>query len=151
MENTTIKLIMESEDHPGTSTAPSDPNIPLAENPMQSGNKASQGSKTTAAIVGIQLYKTAVSYASSRVGMWTGSSEMQRQVDMAGRLIGHATAFAVNPILGAVSLGLDVGTSALDNWHGRRMEAITMQVLNERAGVQINRSRTPSGIGSGRA
>ena len=104
------------------------PNTPL--NQQAKTNKQ----KSNAAVVSKMIAFRSVSYATSNVGKWTGNKNNQATVNAIKTGIGYATAFAINPLLGAVAVGLDAATYAIDYAYERKWENIRVQQAQARIG-----------------
>jgi hypothetical protein len=75
-----------------------------------------------------------INYVTSNVGKWTGSTRNQQVVNNVKQLIGYGVAFAVNPILGAVTVALDGVTNALDYAYERKWEKIRVEQAQVKTG-----------------
>ena len=89
--------------------------------------------KSNAAVVSKMIALRSVNYATSNVGKWTGNKNNQAMVNTIKQGIGYATA-SINPILGAVAVGLDAATYAIDYAYERKWEAIRVQQAQARIG-----------------
>ena len=92
-------------------------------NPQAKNNKQ----KSNAAVVAKMIALRSVNYATSNVGKWTGNSNNQAIVNNIKQGIGYAVAFSINPVLGAISVGLDAASYALDYAYERKWEQIRVQ------------------------
>ena len=115
---------------------------------VQAGNVANSGSsnkplnpqaknnssKSTAGVIGTMVAMRSINYITSNVGKWTGNSRNQQAVNNVKQLIGYGIAFAVNPVLGAVSVALDGVTHALDYAYERKWEQIRVEQAQARTG-----------------
>ena len=109
-------------------TSNQSPNTPL--NQQAKTNKQ----KSNAAVVSKMIAFRSVNYATSNVGKWTGNKNNQATVNAIKTGIGYATAFAINPLLGAVAVGLDAATYAIDYAYERKWENIRVQQAQARIG-----------------
>lgn len=76
----------------------------------------------------------------SKVGEVTRNNMLQRRIDTAISLAEDVVAFAVNPVFGAINLGIKVASQAID-YSVNLEKQTTRNIINlERAGY-INRSR----------
>lgn len=115
---------------------------------VQAGNVANGGSsnkplnqqaknnssKSTAGVIGTMVAMRSINYVTSNVGKWTGNSRNQQTVNNIKQLMGYGIAFAVNPVLGAVSVALDGVTHALDYAYERKWEQIRVEQAQARTG-----------------
>jgi hypothetical protein len=92
-------------------------------NPQAKNNKQ----KSKAAVVAKMIALRSVNYATSNVGKRTGNSNNQAIVNNIKQGIGYAVAFSIDPVLGAISVGLDTATYALDYAYERKWEQIRVQ------------------------
>lgn len=91
-----------------SNSAINNPNKPINQNAKS--NKQSSVVSTAAHMILMR----SISYATSNVGKWTGSSRAQNAVNMVQKGIGYGLAFSANPVLGAVTVTMDGLTTALD-------------------------------------
>lgn len=91
-------------------------------------------SKSMAGVVGTMIAMRSINYVTSNVGKWTGSTRNQQVVNNVKQLIGYGVAFAVNPILGAVTVALDGVTNALDYAYERKWEKIRVEQAQVKTG-----------------
>lgn len=143
MGDTEIRIILDGQAEQGTVASPERVDEPNIEQPTQQKQTATGQSagKSAAVILGTQIAKQAVSYASSRVGEWTGNTQTQRLIDLTGQLATYGVAIAVNPAIGLTMLGINVATSSIDYFYNRSKENLSLGVMRSRAGVTQNRSR----------
>ena len=109
-------------------TSNQSPNAPI--NQQAKTNKQ----KSSAAVVSKMIALRSVNYATSNVGKWTGNKNNQAVVNTVKQGIGYATAFAINPLLGAVAVGLDAVTYTIDYLYERKWENIRVQQAQARIG-----------------
>lgn len=109
-------------------TSKADPN--KATNPQAKANKKA----STTSVVATMIAMRSINYATSNVGKWTGNKNNQALVNSIKTGISYGVAFAVNPILGAVTVGLDAATYALDYAYERKWEQIRVQQAQARTG-----------------
>ena len=86
---------------------------------------------TTAAHVAVMR---SVSYTTSNIGKWTGSQHNQNMVNNIKSIVGYGMAFAINPILGAVTVALDGATYIADYAYEQKWNTIKSQQAQARAG-----------------
>lgn len=102
--------------------------------PEVAHSKASSKALSIAAMLG----RNALSYTTSNIGKWTGSSRYQTAVDNA-KEIGSIMALAtINPGLAAATVGMQLATTAIDNYHDTKWEARTANQARARAGLDSN-------------
>ena len=128
-------IVVKITDQTGTKTtqvgnSSNSANSNLALNSQAKENK----SKSNAAVVSKMIALRSVNYATSNIGKWTGNKNNQAIVNTVKTGIGYATAFAINPILGAVAVGLDAATYAIDYAYERKWETIRVQQAQARIG-----------------
>ena len=128
-------IVIKITDQTGTKTtqvgnSSNSANSNLALNSQAKENK----SKSNAAVVSKMIALRSVNYATSNIGKWTGNKNNQAIVNTVKTGIGYATAFAINPILGAVAVGLDAATYAIDYAYERKWETIRVQQAQARIG-----------------
>lgn len=86
---------------------------------------------TTAAHIAVMR---SVNYTTSNIGKWTGNQHNQAIVNNMKSVIGYGMAFAVNPILGAVSVAFDGLTYMADYAYEQKWDRIKSQQAQARAG-----------------
>ena len=128
-------IVVKITDQTGTKTtqvgnSSNSANSNLALNSQAKENK----SKSNAAVVSKMIALRSVNYATSNIGKWTGNKNNQAIVNTVKTGIGYATAFATNPILEAVAVGLDAATYAIDYTYERKWETIRVQQAQARIG-----------------
>lgn len=127
-----IKVLLTDETGTATITtgnvAQNNPNQPI--NDSAKANKKSSMAQTAAHLVVLR----AVNYTTSNVGKWTGNSRTQNIINGAKQALGYGIAFAVNPILGAVTVGLDGVTTVLDYAYENKWNNIKAEQAQARAG-----------------
>ena len=109
-------------------TSNQSPNTPL--NQQAKTNKQ----KSNAAVVSKMIALRSINYTTSNIGKWTGNKNNQAVVNTIKQGIGYATAFAINPLLGAIAVGLDAATYAIDYAYERKWENIRVQQAQARIG-----------------
>lgn len=127
-----IKVLLTDDTGTATITtgnvAQNNPNKPI--NESAKANKKSAMAQTVAHLVGMR----AISYTTSNVSKWTGSQRNQNIINGAKQAIGYGIAFSVNPILGAVSVGLDGVTTVADYMFENKWNNIKAEQAQARAG-----------------
>lgn len=127
-----IKVLLTDETGTATITtgnvAQNNPNQPI--NDSAKANKKSSMAQTAAHLVVLR----AVNYTTSNVGKWTGNTRAQNLINGAKQALGYGIAFAVNPILGAVTVGLDGVTTVLDYAYENKWQNIKSAQAQARAG-----------------
>lgn len=93
-----------------TSSLNQQTNKPIAPNQQA---KANQKAVATTALA-VMTVRRSVNYLTSNIGKWTGNSQNQSFINNAKQVVGYGIAFAANPILGALSMGFDAVTTAID-------------------------------------
>lgn len=98
-------------------------NTQASNKPMNSAAKNNNKSSVLTTASHVALMR-AVNYTTSNIGKWTGNSHNQTIVNNVKTMIGYGIAFAVNPVLGAVSVAFDGLTYALDHAYEQRWNNI---------------------------
>lgn len=146
MISTTINIYFSGEGNtqPGL---PSDPGPNENPTPEPTNPATSKGGLKRAAGIAtmVQLGKSALSYATSHVGMYTGNSDMQDKVNAGLGLAGTAVAIAANPAMGIAMAAFNLATKAMEYSHKKNEEGIGLNQIRRRAGPSLNRSRLESG------
>ena len=106
--------------------------------------KDSSAVKTaTSFIIGKQIGKNLLNFASSRVEMYTGDSQAQANVNMTMKMIGYGIGFATNPALTAVALATDIATQWADSAYKHKWEMIGIEDrVNLLGGLSYGRNRS---------
>lgn len=99
-------------------------------NPQAKENNKSSTASTLASLIALR----SVNYMTSNVGKWTGNSRNQQTVNNVKQLMGYGMAFAVNPILGLVSVAFDGVTTALDYSYENKWNQIKTEQAKVRTG-----------------
>ena len=127
-----IKVLLTDETGTATITtgnvAQNNPNQPI--NDSAKANKKSSMAQTATHLVVLR----AVNYTTSNVGKWTGNTRTQNIINGTKQALGYGIAFAVNPILGAVTVGLDGVTTVLDYAYENKRNNIKAEQAQARAG-----------------
>lgn len=127
-----IKVLLT--DDTGTATikagnvANNNPNKSI--NPSAKENKKASMAQTVTHLVAMR----AISYSTSNVSKWTGSRRTQNIVNATKTAVGYGIATAVNPILGAVTVGLDGVTTVMDYMYENKWNNIKAEQAQARAG-----------------
>lgn len=130
----------EGNTQPGLPSDPSPDENPTPE--PKDPTQAKGGLKRAAGIATmVQLGKSALGYATSHVGMYTGNSEWQDKTNAIGGLFMTGAAIAANPAMGIAMAAFNIATKALDYAYKRNEENIGLAQLRQRAGPSLNRSR----------
>lgn len=138
--NNNIYFGGDGNTQPGLPSDPAPDENPTPE--KQDPSKSKGGIKRMAGIATmVQLGKSALGYATSHVGMYTGSSDMQDKVNAGLSLAGTAVAIAANPAMGIAMAAFNLATKALDYVYKRNQESNELTQLRKRAGPSLNRSR----------
>ena len=98
------------------------------------GQAKTNKSKSNAAVVSKMIALRSVNYTTSNIGKWTGNKQNQASINAIRTGIGYATAIAINPLIGAVAVGLDAATYAIDYSFERRAEKIQAIEVQNRVG-----------------
>jgi hypothetical protein len=121
-------------DDTGTSTisagnvSQNNPNKPI----NQSARENKKASVLTTA--SHMVLMRSINYTTSNVGKWTGSNRLQNQINTTKQLIGYGVAFAVNPILGAVTVAMDGFTNVIDYAYEDKWNRIKSEQAQARSG-----------------
>ena len=100
-------------------------------NPQAKGNKKAAVAQSAATMIAMR----SINYATSNVGKWTGNSSYQNQINVAKQAIGYGMAFAINPILGAVTVALDGATNAIDMiYENKKNQVMSNEAMNRIGG-----------------
>lgn len=115
---------------------------PNKANQMATGNadKGVSVAQSKAFAIGANIAMQSFNYAKSNVGKWTGNSQNQRTVDNLSQLVSTGMAFAINPMLGAASLAVNIGTRAIDEQWRLQMEQKNLSQLRARNGYTDTKS-----------
>lgn len=97
---------------------------------------------TVAGAAALYMGKQAVSYATSRVETFTGSSRAQDTVSTAMKTIGYAGAIIANPTLGLAALAVEGITSMLDysfrmKWENKRTDQMRARAGFTTEGLRV--------------
>ena len=76
----------------------------------------------------------------SKVGVTTRNNLLQQRVDLAVSMAQHAVAFAIDPVFGAINLGISLISQTIDASIKLEKQSNRTGILAERAGY-LNRSR----------
>jgi len=127
-----IKVLLTDDTGTATITtgnvAQNNPNKPI--NESAKANKKASMLSTVSHLVAMR----AVSYTTSNIGKWTGNTRAQNVINGAKTAVGYGIAFAVNPLLGAVTVGLDGVTTVLDYAYENKWQNIRSAQAQARAG-----------------
>lgn len=121
-------------DDTGTSTisagnvSQNNPNKPI----NQSAKENKKASVLTTA--SHMVLMRSINYTTSNVGKWTGSNRLQNQINNTKQLIGYGVAFAVNPVLGAVTVAMDGLTNVIDYAYEDKWNRIKSEQAVARSG-----------------
>lgn len=140
----TYKIVFDSDGGEGGNNTPASPqseNEINTKTPSEPKKKSSDGRTAIATSLFQKLGTETVSFVTSNVERWTGSSVQQNKVNNAMKMVGYAGAFAVNPYLAGITLAVDIGTSLYNytyelNWRNKES-----QENARRLGIINNRSR----------
>lgn len=94
----------------------------------------------TKRIVNYATIYTAKNLVASKVGEQTRNNILQQKIDYGMEFLETAAAFIVNPVYGAVKLGLNIASKSIDYNLAVSKEKNRLSVDAERAGY-VNRSR----------
>lgn len=132
----TLQIIVKNGDmQNGDDFTPETPQTPQTPIPAPDNKDKTNDRKNRAnlGIVGM-IAGQALSYTTSNVGKWTGDSRLQAKINMGMNAVGLGVAFAVNPVLGAISLTSMVVTSSLDRMWQNNEEQLRLQGQRARNG-----------------
>jgi len=136
-----IKIVAEGGGGVDSSntTNPSNPGVTsVPESKGLNVNKNMIKGLAGAAAVGSQ----AISFATSNIGTFTGSSRIQENVNMGLKMAGHATHIAISPITGVIGLGMDIAKSAIMYNYNKKWEERELENARLKVGYTVsNRSR----------
>lgn len=106
----------------------------------QEETNTAKGSSTIKSALKYATIQSARQLVVSKVGAVARDNLLQRKIDLAVGIAEHAVAFAINPVFGAINLGISLISQSID--YSLKLEKQTNRttVLAERAGY-LNRSR----------
>lgn len=87
--------------------------------------------------VGAYVGKQAFSFVASNITEWTGNRNASRVIDAGTKAIGYATALAINPVLGAITIGFDIGSSVYNLQKQNFYANLNARQSQERSGREI--------------
>ena len=122
----------------GTITSPTNEGFP-SDNPLAAGGSAK---KLAGLATAKQLGSTALNYATSHVGTFSGSSHKQDIANGVMSAVGTVTSIAANPILGTVNWLVGKVTELSDYMYNRKWEGHSLNQARIRAGSNYTHSRT---------
>lgn len=93
--------------------------------------------RSTTMILAVTSAKKSASYLMSNVGKYSGNHKNQVMIDNISRVVGYGIAFAANPALGALTMGFDAITTAIDNMWDRKWDTARSQQAKARAGEGV--------------
>ena len=139
-DDVSITLVYESGDggDGGSVTSPTNEGAP-SDNPL-----AAKGSvkKLAGLATAKQLGSTALNYATSHVGQFTGSSHKQDIANGVMSAVGTAASIAANPILGTLNWLVSTVTELSDYLYNKKWESHNLNEARARAGSNYSHSRT---------
>lgn len=100
-------------------------------------NQNGSQSKSIAQILAVTSAKRSISYLTSNVGKYSGNARNQTLVNNVSKVIGYGIAFAVNPILGAVTMGFDAITTGIDSVWEMKWDKARAEQAKARAGEGV--------------
>ena len=106
-QNLTIDVNINPNEQPGGAAA----QIEQAPNPAT--NPSNLRNLATVALVAKAGWNMATSTL-GQIGTITGNGQVQRRVDRASKLIGIGASFAINPLVGALSLVSSLGSDTIN-------------------------------------
>lgn len=143
-EHYTFRLILDGDGNTvktgiHNATNPVNEGEPDAENPTAPKG----GMKNMLKLSALNSVKNQVAgYMTSNVETFTGSPHMQAQTNFAMGVGKNMLAFAVNPVLGAVSLAADAIANVTTYLHGKNREAVALEESRRRSGTFYDQSRS---------
>lgn len=140
MENN-INIYLKSTDEPGTPSNPTSPGgDPNVENPAQPKNEKDAAKTYVMLEVGKYIAKQGFDYAKQHIGVWTGNSKRQEQINAALTGVGYLTAMAINPVLGGAAMIASLGTQYADYAQSKELERLFIERQKSR-GAEYSKSR----------
>lgn len=141
MADTNITIVFTNGQEVGTASNPETPgSTPELQNPTEQKEPKGKSDGFATKTLAKYLINTGINMAVSRVGVITGDSVLQGKVNAGMKAIQYATAFAINPVLGAINIGVDMANQMIDTKINKDIESYSMEVIHKRAG-NSNRSR----------
>ena len=128
-----IRVIIK--DDSGTATITSGSKNPAntnkSPNPQAKKNKSAAMAQSAATMIAMR----SINYATSNIGKWTGNTSNQTTINNVKTAIGYGMAFAVNPVLGAITVALDGATNAIDMFYeNRKNQRISQEAMSRIGG-----------------
>lgn len=99
-------------------------------NPSAKDNKKASVLSTASHMVLMR----SVNYSTSNIGKWSGNTRVQNQINTAKQFVGYGIAFAINPVLGALTVAMDGVTNAIDYAYENKWNDIRASQAQARAG-----------------
>ena len=107
-----------------------------ANNPNKPLNKDAKDNKKASVLstASHMIVMRAVNYTTSNIGKWSGNQANQNMVNAVKTMVGYGTAFAINPVLGVVTVALDGLTNVLEYTYENKWNNIKAQQAQARSG-----------------
>lgn len=86
---------------------------------------------------GAYVGKQAFSFVASNITEWTGNRNASKVIEAGTKAIGYATALAINPVLGVLNIGFDIGSSVYNLQRQNFYADLNARQLQERSGREI--------------
>lgn len=137
-DNVNITLEYKGDDDNGTITAPTGEGLP-SDNPLSADGSVK---KLAGLATAKQLGSTALNYATSHVGKFTGSSHKQDIANGVMSAVGTVASIAANPILGTINWLVSTVTELSDYMYNKKWEGHSLAEARNRAGSNYTHSRT---------
>ena len=137
-EDLTINVNINPNGQPTqTSSAPPETTAtspPVADKGLSLKNIAAIGLVANA---GKQIFMSTL----GQVGAITGNAQLQRDINKVTRLGGIAASFAINPLVGVLTLGTTIATEAITQGIKRRDENNAAEYYRNIQGIRSNKGR----------
>lgn len=109
---------------------------PASTNP-KAKDKSAKKSQSMALVT--LLAKSTVNYATQNVGKWTGNTTLQNNISNIKTAAAFGLAAIKHPVLSIGIAGVQLGTTALNNWLEDKENAVTARRQQARAGYFNNK------------
>lgn len=137
-DNINITLEYKGDEDNGSVTAPTEEGLPSG-NPLESNGSMKK-------LLGLatvkQIGSTTLNYATSHVGIYTGSSHKQDIANGVMSAVGTVASIAANPILGTINWLVSTVTELSDYLYSKKWEGYSLNEARTRAGSNYTHSRT---------
>ncbi len=143
MEFFTYKIVDERGGGTGNISDPQKQGDINPDNPMSPLSSAlSAGNKSLVSLATIQkIGSTVMSFGSSHIATYTGSTALQERVNAGAQAVGTAISIIDNPVAGIASLALSLAKRAMEVAEEKRKDNLAVTEARKRAGVSFNTSR----------